>query len=430
MDDFEKQVLNGIGEIKTQQKTAEQKTAELVANLDQLDQSTKTAFEELTKVKNDLGTLSERMDAIKKVRTQLARESRAAFGSPLDVARRNPETVARLNLMLREALNPVANGRYTKAIDDLQKQLGIDAEQRALGTGATPGSSWLDSGVLPEIYDVLSSYGIWSSFQVMPVGNLTTGVPVRTARAIAYYLADGVQIAVDANSAGSTTSMTAGKIAVLMAASRELLEDAAYDASGIILDELMEAIAYRLDWTCLQADGTATGTAAKLDGGFTGIFGGGGTAAGAATGNVSIATLDYADVLKCLTVVAADVLRRPCRWWIHPTILAKMMGILDSNGRPIFQTAIEAPTFGGMGSILGYPVTMADAAPSADTTSSKVAAFGDPRGGVVGLRKSIEIVGSEHHLFDYNQIAFRGIARAFFKVRAATAFGILTNAAS
>ena len=47
--------------------------------------------------------------------------------------------------------------------------------------------------------------------------------------------------------------------------------------------------------------------------------------------------------------VAPVVLKRKPRWWMHPQMLVRMMGIKDNNGRPIFLGALEAPSYGAIG---------------------------------------------------------------------------------
>jgi HK97 family phage major capsid protein len=172
----------------------------------------------------------------------------------------------------------------------------------------------------------------------------------------------------------------------------------------------------------LQADGGADAT----DGGFTGIFGGGGTAAAAVAGNVTTETTDFEDWTRCLLTVDAGILSRPCKWWLHPQHIIRALSVKDSNGRPIFLTALEAPTAGGIGSILGYPVVPSHAAPTANAANAKVAVFGDPEGLIVGMRNGFEMEASDHAGFTTYERYFRGVARAGVIVRKATAFAVLT----
>lgn len=115
---------------------------------------------------------------------------------------------------------------------------------------------------------------------------------------------------------------------------------------------------------------------------------------------------------------------------MHPHILARTLSVKDSTGRPLFQTAMEAPSFGAIGSILGFPVELCHAAPSTNSAGSKVAAFGDGNGFVVGLRRQITFEASDHHKWNTLQRSFRGYTRAGTKGRRADAFAILTTAAS
>jgi HK97 family phage major capsid protein len=122
--------------------------------------------------------------------------------------------------------------------------------------------------------------------------------------------------------------------------------------------------------------------------------------------------MKYTDVLKCLTGVAGIVLARKARWWLHPTMLARFIGIQDAIGRPIFQTALEAPNYGSIGSLFGYPVTMLMAGPNTDSAGQPVAAFGDPNCVVVGVRTDFNFEASDDFKFDQFERAFRGTGRA------------------
>jgi HK97 family phage major capsid protein len=114
---------------------------------------------------------------------------------------------------------------------------------------------------------------------------------------------------------------------------------------------------------------------------------------------------------------------------MHPQVLAKIVQIRDSNGRPIFQTALEAPAGNSIGSILGYPVVLAAAMPSTDSAGNVVAVFGDPQGGAVGIRKQFELAQSDHFEFTSNNSVFRALIRAGFIIKSATSFAKLTLAA-
>jgi HK97 family phage major capsid protein len=167
-----------------------------------------------------------------------------------------------------------------------------------------------------------------------------------------------------------------------------------------------------MDYFALAAQGANNTT----DGTYTGIVSGGAQVS-AAAGNTTVGQLEYDDVLKLLWSVSARVLHKSPRFWAHPFILAKLMGIKDKNGRPIFMTYLEAPQFGSMGSLLGKPVTMADIAPYTDAPGSPVLSFGDPEGGYFALRSDFGFESSDHFKWDYYARSFRGIGRAGFVIR-------------
>src|SRR6202012_1567757 len=133
-------------------------------------------------------------------------------------------------------------------------------------------------------------------------------------------------------------------------------------------------------------------------------------------------------VLRCLTTVAPVVLKRKPHWWIHPQMLARLMSVKDHNGRPIFLGALEAPSYGAIGTILGYPVIPVIAAPNSDTSGQPVAAFGDRSGQVVGVRDDFIFEASDHYRWNTLERSFRAYGRAATGTRRPDAFSILTTA--
>jgi HK97 family phage major capsid protein len=237
------------------------------------------------------------------------------------------------------------------------------------------------------------------------------------------WIAQGAQITEGAMT-GTSVTLTIKEASAWVPIANALLEDETANFSSYILTQLAQAVAYRLDWACFAADGTNDST----DGAYTGIAVGG-TAAGAATGHNTIAKLTIADFVKALVTVSAGVLQRSPKWWIHPQVLAGMLNILDTNGRPLFQPSTDAPGTGVVGRILGYPVVPTAAMPLTDGACQVVAVFGDPEGAAVGIRKQFNLAKSTDFQFDYNRSAFRMVVRAGFVIKSATSFAMLTTAA-
>lgn len=404
--EFQGRVLEGL---KSQKAT----TDDLVSNFDNLDKKTKGIFEDLTKQKEAFeGTsaqVSEMQRTFKKLQVQLKNEQRVANGDPVKKMLADPDARLLINAKIRQACGVKLN----------------EAQQKAITSGGTPGSTYINDSLDTEIYDTLASYGIWNSFDVKTVSTKNNKFLVKTARPTASFFGEGVTITEDSAKAGTSVTAEAKGIKVVLSVPIELLDDSEVDISADVMNDFLEAISYRMDWACLQADGTADAT----DGGFTGIFDGG-TASVAAGGNTSVEALDFEDVTAAMIAVDEGVLSRESRWWMHPRQLIRMLSIKDSNGRPIFLTAMEAPTSAGIGSILGSPVVPSFAAPTANTTSSAIAVFGDPKGLVVGLRRGIEFAESRDSKFEDYEVTFRGVGRFGSEIRDAGAFAVLTTAAA
>ena len=409
--DFQKKVLDGVEALRGETKTLKTQQETLITNYDNLDKETKKAFEELTKVKNSAADLATTMVSLKKVQDALRMEQRMAYGNPIERLLGDPEKRERINLAVRMAMDN--NGDFARRLAPRLKALGEDT---------SPGSTLINTQLAGEIYDVLAMYGSWNTLGVRRLGTKTTTYPIKTVRPVAnFVLTEADTISDDTNKAGTSVDLTVEVIAVLLNVSLQLLQDAEFDVTADVLNDFTEAFNYRLDWAAFAADGTADAT----DGGNTGIFPFG-TEAEAAAGNVTVEATELEDWTRCLTTVSSVVLTRPARWWMHPYILVRALSVKDSNGRPIFLTATEAPTRGGIGSILGYPVTLVEAAPSTNAADSTVAVFGDPQAMVVGVRQDFTFEASDHHKWNTLQRSFRAYGRAGVKGRRATGLATLT----
>lgn len=234
-----------------------------------------------------------------------------------------------------------------------------------------------------------------------------------------------LRIADDTNITGTSVTATAKKLAILLNISRELLQDSEYDVTARVVRKFLRAAAKRMDYTAFMSDGTNDGP----NGAFTGVVNFG-TVITAATTHTTVESMSFEDITSVVLGAAEAVLDRQARWWMHPFILIRLLSIKDSNGRPIFLNALEAPTPGGIGSILGFPVTLGHVLPTTNTAGSKVAAFGDPDAYVIGRRQDVEFDFSDHARWTNDQRSFRLIARAAFKGRLASALTVLKTAAS
>lgn len=423
--EFQKKILDGVTELQTSNKTLKDQQATLLTNYENLDKQTKTAFEDLTKLKNTANDFAAVQQAIQKVQIQMKREQKMAFGSPIERIIADDELRMRFNIAVRLAVD--SGGDMQKLCAPMIKDLGTVKGKTALGEDTSPGSIAIVTDELArEIYDTLLQFGSWSTLGVRRLGNKVTRYPIKTTRATAaFVLTEGGAIPEDAAKAGTSVNLTPEVIASLIPVSRQLLDDAEFDITSDVMDDFASGFNERLDTAAFIADGTAD----AAYGGMTGLFEFG-TPAPAAAGNVTVAQLDLEDFVRCLTAVDAVVLTRGARWWMHPYMLARIVLVRDANGRSIFLTALEAPAPRGIGSILGYPVTPVNVAPSADGASKDIAAFGDPQSLVVGVRTDFSFESSDHYNWNTYQRSFRGVGRAGVKGRLATALSILSTPAA
>jgi HK97 family phage major capsid protein len=417
--DFQAKVLDGIGKVREQFNVIEGKFTEL-------DKNAKKTAEEFDKhVKSFEGLPSQVADVTRtlaQMQLKISQERQSNYGTGVERILADDKSKKALNGLIR--INANMQG-FGCEIPDEQRKLGEELK-RALSGGASPGSTWINAQLLPDIYSTIAEYGIWRNFDVVPVSTSSAKLIVDSADPVMYFTAENTA-ATEGAPTGSNVTATIAKALGWIQVSRELLEDAEIDVAGNLLRKFANATAYRMDWACTSADGGADAT----DGGFTGIFGGSGTAAVAASGNVSVATLDFEDWLAALLAVDPAVLSRPtARWFIHPQMLVRALAIKDSNGRPIFLSAVEAPAAGAIGSILGYPVVLTHAGNATDGVSKKIAVFGDAMGQSVCLRQDFEFAASDQAKFTEDSVVFRARARFAAKTKVATAFGVLTTAAS
>jgi HK97 family phage major capsid protein len=410
---FQETVLRGVNAVEEKFQEVERNQETLLRNYEQLGRETKQTMEEMTRLKNSANDGAQILGAVQRLRAQLRTEAVSAGLDPIQRIVNDPEKRARLNLAVRLAVD--RNGDMRSACEPLARAIGEDTGE---------GSTLVIAELFKEIYDTLAQYGDWSTLGVRRLGTKVTNFPIKTARVQAQWLTtEAAPIPDDTSEAGSTMTLTVLPNAVLLNVSRQLVEDAEFDVTGMVLEDFQEAWNLRLDTAAFVGNGTADGN----NGGVTGLFNAGNKAV-AAQGNTTAGTLAFDDVNRCLTTVAPVVLKRKPQWWIHPQMLVRLMGIKDNNGRPIFLGALEAPSYGAIGTILGYPVVPVMAAPNTDGPGQLVAAFGDRSGQVVGVRDDFVFESSDHYRWNTLERSFRAYGRAATGCRQANAFAVLQTA--
>lgn len=415
---FRTKVLEGVETVRKQHATIDQNFKDLDAESKKLSAEFQTHVKSFEGLPGQVSTIER---TIEQIRLKVANERRSNYGSAIDRITGDEQMRNAVNGIIRS--NADNNGRRGLPITEAH-QKGAEDFRKGLLEASGAGSGYIYTELLPAIYGLIAEYGIWKMFDVIPLSQKSANLIVDTTDPTMEWTAEATAPS-ETSYNGGNVAVAVGKMLGWISCPNELLEDSTVDLASYLLPKFANATAKRLDWSATSADGTADVT----DGGYTGIFVGG-TAAVAASGNISMATLDLEDWLAAMAAVNAAALSKQCYWWIHPTNLVKALAIKDANGRSIFLPSTDAPSFGSIGSILGYPVIMTHAAPATNAVSDVVACFGDPKGLAIGLRSDFQFASSDQILFKEDSTVFRARARAAVKIKQATAFGKLTLAAS
>lgn len=394
-----------------------EKTANIGAQnqliLSDLQGSVKKALEDLEKTRKDHYTLEERMNALKKANMTLELERRASFGSPQDVIVRNPEKAARFVASVCKMLDIPVGGQVAKTLADYDVKL--------LGNESSPGSNYITPELMNDIYNTLLTYGAYKRFKVIRTNTRDSLLPLTTARPVASWVTtEGTGPSADTTKAGSRGTLAMGEILCHVPVSLRLIEDGGIDIVADLVNDMGEAFGYILDNTLFNAETTSNATY----GGYNGIINQAGVVTAAA--GTTVAATGLADWLGTVAALDSGVLQRGVQeWFIHPAIAIQAMGVVDSAGRPIFQTALDAVNAKSIMNILGFPVNQVGVMPSTNSAAQKIAVIGDPNGAVVGISRAMDIQSSEHAGWTDATRNFRLRGRAGILVRKAGAFKAL-----
>jgi HK97 family phage major capsid protein len=432
---FQADVLAKLETANVKIKTYQAKVDEMTAKIEDAPKEIKKFQDELTAIKRVCNDSDANMKALEKkvgeYKGIIARQAALNYGDPVERFLSDPDKRLWMNAMVRAVGAPnIALSEKHAAV--LKAFTGVDS---SLGAATIP-TEWLS-----EVYSLLSTFGIFSTFGLITgISARTVTIPMATARPAGVWIGAGTGGTVEGTAGtegsftGSSVNLTIQTLMAFVGITRELIQDASTDISGYATRELFQSIASKLDDAALTADAGADQT----DAGYRGVFDAAALnvqmKAQALASATTVAATLLSDWVRCRTTVNAAVLSRPTKWWMHPYILSSAVLVRDANGRPIFQTALEAASPGAIGSILGSPVILGDACPTTDSTGAKVAVFGDPMGQAVGIRQDFEIQQSEHFRFTSNQIVYRALTRAGVQIKSATGsttlkpFAVLTLA--
>lgn len=199
----------------------------------------------------------------------------------------------------------------------------------------------------------------------------------------------------------------------------ELLQDSAYDVQSIVTRKLAERIARK------QATDAVNGTGTTLPFGIA-------TGAAVATNTFDNATPTYADLLSAVHQID-PAYRDQAVWTFNDDTLRLLEGILDSNGRPLLNSASDGISVGRSNQfLLGYPVVIDQAwANYTDGGTNKWGAFGDLKTGYVWRSvKDVTVIVNPYARANEGQVEFTMWARADGVPQHTAAYRVLQNEVS
>ena len=332
-------------------------------------------------------------------------------------AAEDPEERA-LDLWLR------SGGRYSPP--ELATLRVDDAEFRAQSAGTnTAGGYLVPQGFRNKLVERMKEYGgIADVAEVITTaeGNLLPYPTVDDTANIGEIVAEAGTFAAGADLVFGTRQLSAYKYMaggagnLPLKVSWELLQDSAFDVSSFVARKLGERIAR------VQAVHWATGTGSGQPQGLVTPI----TTMGAIANNTTGPT--FAELLA--TTLALDpAYRGNARWVMNDATFGKIMGLVDTTGRPLVNQSIDSISGKiGQASLLGYPVTIDQAMPNI-ATAAKFLAFGDIREAYVIRRvKDITLVTLNELYAANGQTGFMAWARADGAVQNPNAVVVRTGA--
>jgi HK97 family phage major capsid protein len=181
----------------------------------------------------------------------------------------------------------------------------------------------------------------------------------------------------------TTYTLTASKVAAIVAFTRELMEDNIVDMGAYVNELLAESFAEEEDGQFFTGTGSP----------HTGLFNTGSAYAlndDAGVDELQVTNADsitYQDLVKCAFNIKQNYLNG-AEWKMHRTVYAKLLNIMDGNDRPIISNPGE-----NRSSMFGYPIRLIEKAPAATVTTAGMPLIilgNTNRNSFMGIKRELE----------------------------------------
>ncbi len=210
----------------------------------------------------------------------------------------------------------------------------------------------------------------------------------------------------------SEAALTPYKLKVLSVTSNELLADANIQVINYLADQFARLMAAEEDKQFFTGNGSSKPTGVR-------------TMTPDQTVAQAGATLAYSDILDCFMNLPEQY-RNVAQWFTSPTGVQLIMGLVDSNGRPIFMPSYEV---GKPGMLFGRPLLeVADFPTNLGTHSNTTELWiGDLSTYVIADRQDFQLAVSTERYFENDQTAIKATQRVDGEYTLTAAFSALTG---
>lgn len=278
-------------------------------------------------------------------------------------------------VLLRENKDYLTSAFFTavknKDTETLAKIFEIE-KAKAITEGMTVGTAGDGGYLVPtltdaSIWELIKTYGqILTKATVMPMGQNPVNLPKYTGTIAGNWVNEASDGTPEKGTLGIDT-LTPKKWVGIVPMSNELFKGANPAIGAFITKVLAQAEGYAIDTKCWQNSNTT----------LTGVFYSSNTFGGTVIlSGTNPNTLTYTDLVTATLNCDLNYNPRP-EWYMSRSMLAIVLGLVDLQGKPIFDYNTKT--------LLGYPVNIIEQAPtSADSASKPVILFADLSASVVG----------------------------------------------
>jgi len=259
----------------------------------------------------------------------------------------------------------------------------------------------------------------------------TLYIPKTTAGTTAYWVSETGTITASQPAFGRIT-LTAKKVASLVEASSEVLEDANVSVANLLVEQMAKDIALKIDDEILNGTGGTfeglryTGSFTNaVDAGLSGVIG---------TGATSAANISLTAISKAIDEVLKDNHQMPDVSYWHPRTIGSLRVLTDSSGRPLLnEETWGSPLLqqGVVGKIYGtlvkssttLPINVSYGTASGETTCADALVGKSKMFGIFGERRGL--VWKTDYVIETDKYQYQTTMRAAFSIKYPDAYCLI-----